>query len=89
MEAQQLADTVLSSAVWSTAESLGRTGHESELAFLLSNMYQDPSNPSWVTDRQLFRGKSAVDLVQAPKGLAKVARHYDKRRRERPVFSVH
>lgn len=68
MEAQHLAEAVLHRALWFTAESHGRAGDEAELAFPLSNIFPNRSNPSWVTDRRVFRGKSAVDLAQWPKG---------------------
>ena len=74
MEAQHLAETVLDRALWFTAKSLGRVGDDAEIAFLLSNVFPDPENPSWVTDQPVFRGKSAVQLAQSPNGLTRVFR---------------
>ncbi len=81
MEAQHLADHILHTALWSTAESLGRQGAESEIAFLLEEMFtQSPWNlvwnPGWSKKRELFNGKRAVDLARAPGGLAKIVKAY-------------
>ena len=73
MEAQHLAHSVLERAIWWKAESLGREGDESEVAFLLEEMF--PYNPGWARDRKLFRGKRAVDLVRTPGGLTRVLRY--------------
>ncbi len=73
MEAQHLADAVLQRALWWKAESLGREGDESEVAFLLETMF--PNYPGWAKDKKLFRGKRAVDLAGTPGGLAKILRH--------------
>lgn len=72
-EAQHLASTVLDRALWTKAESLGRKGDESEVAFLLEEML--PNNPGWTKDKKLFKGKRAVDLARTPGGLAKVMRY--------------
>jgi hypothetical protein len=81
MEAQHLAHSVLERALWWKAESLGREGDESEVAFLLEEMF--PHNPGWAKDKRLFKGKRAVDLAQTPGGLARVLRY-----RERQVGAV-
>jgi hypothetical protein len=79
MEAQHLADAVLSRALWWKAESLGREGDESEVAFLLEAMF--PDYPGWAKDKRLFRGKRAVDLARTPGGLARILRHRERRAR--------
>jgi hypothetical protein len=76
MEAQHLADAVLERALWWKAESLGRVGDESEVAFLLEEMF--PIYPGWAKDRTLFRGKRAVDLARTPGGLTRVLKYRDK-----------
>ena len=54
MEAQHLAESVLHRALWFTADSIGRTGDAAEIAFLLSEIFPDLSNPDWVTKRKIF-----------------------------------
>ena len=81
MEAQHLAHLVLARAIWWKAESLGREGDESEVAFLLEEMF--PHNPGWAKDKRLFKGKRAVDLARTPGGLARVLRY-----RERQIGAV-
>jgi hypothetical protein len=76
MEAQHLADAVLERALWWKAESLGREGDESEVAFLLEEMF--PIYPGWARDRTLFRGKRAVDLARTPGGLTRVLKYHKK-----------
>jgi hypothetical protein len=88
MEAQHLAESTLHRALWFTADSQGRLGDDDEIAFLLSMIFPDPSNRDWVSDRKIFKGKSAVDLAQTPEGLPKIAKFYERRRRTRPVFAV-
>jgi len=73
MEAQHLAESVLERALWWAAESLGREGDESEVAFLLEEMF--PIYPGWAKDGELFGGKRAVDLARMPGGLARVLRY--------------
>jgi hypothetical protein len=70
MEAQHLADLILNRALWGTAESRGREGDESEVAFLLEAMW--PNYPGWARDKKLFRGKLAVDLARTPGGLGRI-----------------
>lgn len=77
MEAQHLADLVLERALWRTAELHGREGRESEVAFLLEAMW--PNYPGWARDKQLFRGKRAVDLARIPGGLEPVLRFQRRR----------
>jgi hypothetical protein len=77
MEAQHLADTVLQRALWCKAESVGREGGDEEIAFLLEAMFA--GGPGWSRDERLFRGKRAVDLARTPGGLAKIARHHNRR----------
>ncbi len=79
MEAQHLADAVLQRALWWKAESLGREGDESEVAFLLEAMF--PNYPGWAKDKKLFRGKRAVDLARTPGGLAKILRYRERQAR--------
>jgi hypothetical protein len=81
MEAQHLADTVLHSALWFTAESIGRAGDDTEIAFLLAEMFQDPRDPGWVNDKKRFRGKSAVDLARTPGGLTRIVRYRERQPR--------
>ena len=76
MEAQHLADAVLERALWWKAESLGRVGDESEVAFLLEEMF--PIYPGWAKNRTLFRGKRAVDLARTPGGLTRVLKYREK-----------
>jgi hypothetical protein len=76
MEAQHLAEAVLERALWWKAESFGRVGDESEVAFLLEEMF--PIYPGWAKDRTLFQGKCAVDLARTPGGLKRVLRYRDK-----------
>jgi hypothetical protein len=68
MEAQHIADAVLSQALWFAADSVGRRGDESEISFLLSEMFPHLDNPDWVNDQRLFNGKTAIELAQAPGG---------------------
>jgi len=63
VEAQHLADTVLTEALWWAAESRGREGDEREVAFLLEEMF--PGSLEWP-----LGGKRAVDLARAPGGLS-------------------
>jgi hypothetical protein len=79
MEAQHLADAVLERALWRTAESLGREGDESEVAFLLEEMF--PIYPGWARDRKLFHGKRAVDLARMPGGLAAILEYREQQAR--------
>jgi hypothetical protein len=79
MEAQHLADAVLQRALWWKAESLGREGDESEVAFLLEAMF--PTYPGWAKDKKLFRGKRAVDLARTPGGLAKILKYRERQAR--------
>lgn len=79
MEAQHLANAVLERALWWKAESLGREGDESEVAFLLEEMF--PIYPGWARDRKLFRGKRAVDLARMPGGLASILTYREKQTR--------
>lgn len=72
MEAQHLAHSVLDRALWTRAESVGRDGTESEVSFLLEEMF--PYNPGWSRDQKLFNGRRAVDLARTPGGLTKVLR---------------
>jgi len=72
MEAQHLAHLVLQRALWWKAETLGREGDESEVAFLLEAMF--PNDPGWAKDKKLFRGKRAVDLARTSGGLSKILR---------------
>jgi hypothetical protein len=88
MEAQHLAESVLNRAFWFTADSRGRTGDEAEIAFLLTKLFPDPSNKDWVTDKRIFRGRSAMDLVQIPNGFPRVEGHYQQLLRTRPVFAT-
>lgn len=92
MEAQHIAHSVLDRALWWKADSLGRKGHESEIAFLLDEMLFPenwvlekmlPHDPGWSRDKTLFNGKRAVDLARAPGGLTKIFRY-----RERQIRSV-
>lgn len=84
MEAQHIANAVLEGALWFKAESLGREGDESEVAFLLDEMLfpenpvlekMFPHNPDWSKDGTLFDGKRAVDLARTPGGLTKILRY--------------
>jgi hypothetical protein len=77
MEAQHLADEVLHRALWWTAESLGREGDESEVAFLLEAMF--PNYPGWAKDKKLFRGERAVDLARTRGGLARIHKYQERR----------
>ena len=79
MEAQHLAHAVLERALWRTAELQGREGDESELAFLLEEMFHIDS--CWARDRKLFRGKRAVDLARIPGGLAEVLEFHERQAR--------
>jgi hypothetical protein len=78
MEAQHLASTVLDHALWSTAEAIGRRGTETEIAFLLQEMYPTLVDVAsgWATDKRLFQGKSAVDLARCPGGLRRVVKRH-------------
>jgi hypothetical protein len=76
MEAQHLAHAILQRALWWTAESFGREGDESEVAFLLEVMF--PNSPGWARDKKLFGGKRAVDLARTPGGLTKILRNRDR-----------
>ena len=76
MEAQHLAHLVLERALWSKAESVGREGDESEVGFLLQEMF--PNNPGWARDKKLFGGKRAVDLARTPGGLTKVLKYRER-----------
>ena len=78
MEAQNLAESVLHRALWFEAESLGRSGGDGEISFLLSEMLPIPDGELWVTDKTI-RGKSAIDLARTPQGLAKVMREHNRR----------
>jgi hypothetical protein len=78
MEAQNLAESVLHRAMWFEAESLGRSGAEAEIIFLLSEMLPLPDGKRWITDRTIGR-KSAIDLARTPRGLAKVMREHNQR----------
>jgi hypothetical protein len=77
MEAQHLADHVLHRALWFTAESHGREGDESEVAFLLEAMF--PNYPGWTRDKRLFQGKRAVDLARTPGGLVSIGKLQERR----------
>ena len=79
MEAQHLANAVLERALWWTAESLGREGDESEVAFLLEEMF--PIYPGWARDGKLFRGKRAVNLARMSGGLASILTYREKQAR--------
>jgi len=63
MEAQHLADAVLTEALWWAAESRGRGGSEREVAFLLEEMF--PGSLKWP-----LGDKRAVDLARTPGGLS-------------------
>jgi hypothetical protein len=82
MEAQHLAHAVLDRALWWAAESVGRQGDESEVAFLLQEMF--PVYPGWAKHGKLFRGKRAVDLARMPGGLTTILRY-----RERQARALH
>jgi len=79
MEAQHLADAVLERALWWKAETLGREGDESEVAFLLEAMF--PNYPGWAKDKRPFRGKRAVDLARTAGGLARIRRYHERQDR--------
>jgi hypothetical protein len=84
MEAQHIAHSVLHRAIWWKAESLGRRGDESEVAFLLEEIF--PHNPGWARDKKQFNGKRAVDLVRSSGGLARVFRNRNRQVRSESPF---
>lgn len=63
MEAQHLADSMLTTALWWTADSRGRQGDEHEVGFLLEEMIR--GSLEWS-----LGGKRAVDLARTPGGLS-------------------
>ena len=74
MEAQHIADAVLTRALWFAVDSLGRKGDESEIAFLLREMfgYRYEDDPGWVDNQELFDGTTAIELARAPGGISTI-----------------
>lgn len=75
MEAQYLADFVLTEALWWAAESRGREGDEREVVFLLEERF--PGCSEWPLGE-----KRAVDLTRTPGGLSAIFEYHDKQVRK-------